>query len=52
MINQDKAVELKVTKLYNDSSLARILTMVQQATTRKAKTEQFIRKFSGFTRLL
>ena len=46
MINQDKVVELKVTKLYNDSSLARILTMVQEATTRKAKTEQFIRKFS------
>ncbi len=46
MINQEKAVELKVTKLFNDSSLARILTMVQEATTRKAKTEQFIRKFS------
>ncbi len=46
MINQDKVVELKVTKLYNDSSLARILSLVQEATTRKAKTEQFIRKFS------
>lgn len=46
MVNQSKVVELEVTKLYNDSSLARILTMVQEATTRKAKTEQFIRKFS------
>lgn len=46
MINQDKVVELKVTKLYNDSSLARILSLVQEATTRKAKTEQFIRRFS------
>jgi Cd2+/Zn2+-exporting ATPase len=46
MINQDKVVELKVTKLFNDSSLARILTLVQEATTRKAKTEQFIRRFS------
>ncbi len=46
MINSDKVVELKVTKPYNDSSLARILTLVQDATTRKAKTEQFIRKFS------
>lgn len=46
MINQEKVVELKVTKLFNDSSLARILTMVQEATTRKAKTEQFIRKFA------
>lgn len=46
MINQEKATELKVTKLFNDSSLARILFMVQEATTRKAQTEQFIRKFS------
>lgn len=46
MINQDKVAELKVTRLYNDSSLARILSMVQEATTRKARTEQFIRKFS------
>lgn len=46
MVNQSKVVEIEVTKLYNDSSLARILTMVQDATTRKAKTEQFIRKFS------
>ncbi|MFM2018666.1 MAG: cadmium-translocating P-type ATPase [Bacteroidota bacterium] len=46
MVNQSKVVEIEVTKLYNESSLARILTMVQDATTRKAKTEQFIRKFS------
>lgn len=46
MVNESKVVEIEVTKLYNDSSLARILTMVQDATTRKAKTEQFIRKFS------
>ncbi|MFN8405995.1 MAG: heavy metal translocating P-type ATPase [Sphingobacteriaceae bacterium] len=46
MINQGKVVELRVTKLFNDSSFAHILTLVQEATTRKAKTEQFIRKFS------
>ncbi|MRG45753.1 cadmium-translocating P-type ATPase [Chitinophaga sp. SYP-B3965] len=46
MINQEKVIELKVSKLFNDSSLARILTMVQEATTRKAKTEQFIRRFA------
>jgi Zn2+/Cd2+-exporting ATPase len=46
MINQGKVIELKVSKLFNESSLARILTMVQEATTRKAKTEQFIRRFS------
>lgn len=46
MINQEKVIVLKVTKLFNDSSLARILKLVQEATTRKAKTEQFIRKFA------
>jgi Cd2+/Zn2+-exporting ATPase len=46
MINQEKVIELKVTKLFNDSSLARILTLVQEATTRKARTEQFIRRFA------
>jgi Cd2+/Zn2+-exporting ATPase len=46
MINQEKVIELKVTKLFNDSSLARILTLVQDATTRKARTEQFIRRFA------
>ncbi|MBI3717547.1 MAG: cadmium-translocating P-type ATPase [Sphingobacteriales bacterium] len=46
MINQEKVAELKVTKLFNDSSLARILTLVQDATKRKAKTEQFIRRFA------
>lgn len=46
MINQEKIAELNVTKLFNDSSLARILTLVQDATKRKAKTEQFIRRFA------
>ena len=46
MINEDKVVELKVTKLFNDSSLARILVLVQNAQGRKAKTELFIRRFA------
>lgn len=46
MINEDKVVELQVTKLFNDSSLARILTLVQSAQGRKAKTELFIRRFA------
>lgn len=46
MINEDKVVKLKVTKLFNDSSLARILTLVQNAQGRKAKTELFIRRFA------
>lgn len=46
MINLEKVIELNVTKPFNESSLARILTMVQEATTRKARTEQFIRRFA------
>ncbi len=46
MLNLDKVIELKVTKSFSNSSLARILDMVQNATARKAKTELFIRKFA------
>lgn len=46
MLNMDKVIEIKVTKIYQDSTLARILEMVQDATSRKAKTELLIRKFA------
>ncbi|MCW5912338.1 MAG: cadmium-translocating P-type ATPase [Cyclobacteriaceae bacterium] len=46
MINEEKVTEIKVTKLFGDSSLARILTLVQNATGRKARTELFIRRFA------
>lgn len=46
MINETNVIEIKVTKLFNDSSLARILALVQNAQGRKAKTELFIRKFA------
>ena len=46
MLNLDKVVELKVTKKYGDSSLARILDMVQNATARKATTELLIRRLA------
>lgn len=46
MINLDKVVEIKVSKIFAESSLARILDMVQNANSRKAQTELFIRKFS------
>jgi len=47
MLNLDKVIELKVTRVFKDSSLARILEMVQNATSRKAKTELFIRRFAA-----
>ena len=46
MLNLDKVIELKVTKKFADSSLARILDMVQNATSKKAQTELLIRKFA------
>lgn len=46
MLNLEKVVELKVSKIFIDSSLARILDMVQNATSKKAKTELLIRKFA------
>jgi Cd2+/Zn2+-exporting ATPase len=46
MISIDKAVEMTATKAYADSSLARILEMVQEAASRKAKTELLIRRFA------
>jgi Cd2+/Zn2+-exporting ATPase len=46
MLSIDKAVEIRAEKAYADSSLARILNMVQEASSRKAKTELLIRKFA------
>ena len=45
-INMDGVIEIKTTKEFKDSSIARILDMVQNATARKSKTELFIRKFA------
>jgi len=45
-INLEGVIEIKTTKLFNNSSIARILDMVQNATARKSKTELFIRKFA------
>lgn len=46
MINIDSVVELKVSKPFGASSLARILELVQNAAARKAPTELFIRSFA------
>lgn len=46
MINLNQLVEFRVEKKYADSTLARVLEMVQEATSRKAKTELFIRSFA------
>lgn len=46
MINGSTVAEVKVTKAYADSKLSKILDLVQSATTQKAPTELFIRKFA------
>lgn len=46
MVNQNRVVEIEVTKTYENSSISRILKMVQDASSRKAKTELFIRSFA------
>ncbi|MBN9400105.1 MAG: cadmium-translocating P-type ATPase ['Candidatus Kapabacteria' thiocyanatum] len=46
MINLNTVSQVKVTTAYQDSKLSRILELVQNATSRKAPTELFIRKFA------
>lgn len=46
MISLSSAVELTVDKEYGESALSRILEMVTNASSRKAQSELFIRKFA------
>ncbi len=46
MINLNTVSQVKVTTAYTDSKLSKILELVQHATTQKAPTELFIRKFA------
>jgi len=43
-VNASGLIELKVTNLYTDSTVAKILELVETATDRKAKTETFVAK--------
>ena len=45
-INMDGVIEVKTTKLFKDSSVSRILELVQNATSKKAKTELLIRRLA------
>jgi Cd2+/Zn2+-exporting ATPase len=46
MIVAGRTIQIKVTKPYEQSTLSRILTLVKDASERKAPTELFIRKFA------
>ena len=45
-INLQNVIEVETTKIFKDSSIAKILDLVQNATSKKSKTELFIRKFA------
>lgn len=47
MINLNTVCKVKVTAVYADSKLSKILELVQHATAQKAPTELFIRRFAG-----
>ena len=46
MINLNSVSDIKVTTLFKDSKLSKILAMVQDATARKSPTQLFISKFA------
>ncbi|MBO3272057.1 cadmium-translocating P-type ATPase [Hymenobacter defluvii] len=46
MVNLENLIQVAVTANYQDTKLAKILAMVQDAVGRKAKTQQFITKFA------
>jgi len=48
MINQSGMITLKVRKAFNESSISRILELVENATSRKAQTEKFITTFAKY----
>ncbi len=45
-INLERVIDIQVSHKFEDSSIARILDLVQNATARKSKTELFIRQFA------
>ncbi len=47
-INQNGVLHIEVTKGYKDSAVSKILDLVQNASSRKARTENFITKFAKY----
>ena len=47
-VNREGLLRVTVTKAYSQSTVARILELVENAGSRKAKTEQFITKFARY----
>ena len=47
-VNQTGLLLLKTTKAYEDSTVSRLLELVENSSSKKAKTENFITKFARF----
>ncbi|MCC5664750.1 cadmium-translocating P-type ATPase [Nostoc sp. CHAB 5784] len=48
MINKMGVLNIRVTKLFDDSSIVKILDLVQNAKSKKAETEKFITQFARY----
>ncbi len=47
-VNQSGVIEVRVKKLYSESTVSKILKLVQNASSKKAKSEKFITKFARY----
>lgn len=47
-INTNGLIKIRVTKEFGESTVSKILELVEHASTQKAKTENFIRKFARY----
>ena len=47
-INRTSLITVKVTKLFSESTVAKILDLVENATAKKSRTENFITKFARY----
>ena len=47
-VNGSSAIKVKVTKAFEDSTVARILELVENASSKKAKVENFITRFAKY----
>mgnify|MGYP002661367506 FL=1 len=47
-VNNNGLLTIKVTKVFSDSTVSKILDLVQNASSKKSKTEKFITKFARY----
>jgi len=47
-VNQDGVLSVRVTKVFDDSTVAKILELVENASSKKARVENFITKFARY----